>query len=115
MLAGADGPGGIAFSDPHTAQLIGVVALVLILFSGGLSTPWREVRPVVGYATALSTLGVVITGLIVGGAAVWLVGLDVKAGLLLGAIVSSTDAAALFPVLRGRSAYPPPPLPPPLQ
>jgi cell volume regulation protein A len=115
MLAGTDGPGGIAFTDPHTAQLIGVVALVLILFSGGLSTPWRDARPVLGYAAALSTLGVVITALVVGGAAVWLVGLDAKAGLLLGAIVSSTDAAAVFAVLRGRDVNLRPPLAPLLE
>ena len=57
MLAGSDGAGGIEFTDARTAQLIGVAALVLILFSGGLSTSWEQVRPALGYAAALSTLG----------------------------------------------------------
>jgi cell volume regulation protein A len=101
VLAGSDGPGGIEFTDARTAQLIGVGALVLILFSGGLSTPWEKVRPALGYAAALSTLGVLVTAAIVGAFATWLLGVPVEVGLLVGAIVSSTDAAAVFTTLRG--------------
>jgi potassium/hydrogen antiporter len=101
MLAGSDGPGAIEFTDVRTAQLIGVVALVLILFSGGLSTSWEHVRPAIGYAVALSTLGVVVTAVIVGVFATWLLDVPAEVGLLIGAIVSSTDAAAVFTTLRG--------------
>ena len=58
MLAGSDGPGGVAFDDPVLAQFLGVAALALILFSGGLSTSWKEVRPVLGHSVTLATLGV---------------------------------------------------------
>jgi potassium/hydrogen antiporter len=101
MLAGSDGPGGIEFTNAHTAQLIGVGALVLILFSGGLSTSWQHVRPAVGYAAALGTAGVLVTSVIVGAFATWLLGVPAEVGLLVGAIVSSTDAAAVFTTLRG--------------
>ena len=57
MLAGSDGPGGIAFDNPLTAQSIGIVALALILFAGGLDTQWQDVRPVWGAGVALATLG----------------------------------------------------------
>ena len=66
MLAGSDGPGGIHFDDACAAQSLGVVALVFILFSGGLSTAWESVRPVLGKAAALSTLGVFVTAALVG-------------------------------------------------
>ncbi len=104
MLAGSEGPGGIEFSDPAIAQSIGVVALALILFSGGLETRWSEVRPVFTKGIALSTAGVAFTALIVSLAAIFLLGFSLLEGFLLGAIVSSTDAAAVFSILRSRRA-----------
>lgn len=102
MIAGSDGPGGIHFDDPALAQFIGVIALVLILFSGGLSTEWNHVRPVIKEGLLLSTLGVFITALVVGFFASVLFGFSLFEGLLLGSIVSSTDAAAVFSVLRSK-------------
>ena len=103
MLAGSDGLGGIYFDDPTLTQFIGIVALNLILFAGGLDTQWDDVRPVLKYGIALSTLGVFITALIVGITAQYLLGFTLFQGLLLGAIVSSTDAAAVFSILRSKS------------
>lgn len=103
MLAGSDGPGGIYFDDPWLAQALGVVALVFILFAGGLDTEWQRIRPVLAHGMALSTLGVLLTALLMGGFAVLVLGFTPLQGLLLGAIVSSTDAAAVFAVLRARS------------
>jgi cell volume regulation protein A len=102
MLAGSDGPGGIYFDDPWLAQSLGVVALVFILFAGGLDTNWASIRPVLGQGLALSTFGVFITALLVGIFATLVLGLSQLEGLLLGAIVSSTDAAAVFSVLRSK-------------
>jgi potassium/hydrogen antiporter len=102
MLAGAEGPGGIAFEDAQFAQAIGTVALAFILFAGGLDTDWPLVRPIVWRGIALSTLGVLFTTLFVGLFAHYVLGFGLLVGLLLGAIVSSTDAAAVFGVLRTR-------------
>lgn len=102
MLAGSDGPGGIYFDDPALAQSVGIIALILILFSGGLDTEWNHVRPVIKEGLLLSTLGVFITALIVGFSANVLLGFSLVEGLLLGSIVSSTDAAAVFSVLRSK-------------
>lgn len=102
MLAGSDGLGGIYFDDPALAQSIGVIALILILFSGGLDTEWNGIRPVVKEGLLLSTFGVFITALIVGFFASVLLGWSLVEGLLLGSIVSSTDAAAVFSVLRSK-------------
>jgi cell volume regulation protein A len=103
MLAGSDGPGGIYFDDAHLAQSLGVVALALILFSGGLDTEWSSVRPVLLKGLALSTAGVLITAVLVGLFARVVLGFSLLEGVLLGAIVSATDAAAVFSVLRARS------------
>lgn len=103
MLAGADGFGGIYFDDPALTQFIGIVALNLILFAGGLDTRWKDVRPVLKYGAALSTLGVLLTAVMVGITAQYLLGFTPTQGLLLGAIVSSTDAAAVFSILRAKS------------
>jgi potassium/hydrogen antiporter len=102
MLAGSEGPGGIFFDDPWGTQLLGVVALALILFSGGLDTRLEDVWPVLGKGLALSTVGVLITAVSVGLFARLLLDFSLLEGLLLGAIVSSTDAAAVFAVLRGK-------------
>ncbi len=103
MLAGSEGLGDIYFDDPRLAQSLGVVALSFILFSGGVDTRWSRVRPALQSALILSTLGVFITALLIGGFAALLLGFSLYEGLLLGAIVSSTDAAATFAVLRSRS------------
>ncbi len=105
MLAGSDGPGGIYFDDPAIAQYIGVIALILILFSGGLATQWSQVRPVLKEGLLLSTFGVLITAVVVGLITVYLLGFSLLEGLLFGAIVSSTDAAAVFAVLRSRGIH----------
>ncbi len=102
MAAGSDGLGGLQFDDAELAQAIGVTALALILFDGGLSTRWASVRPALGPGTAMATVGVLVTAGITGVAATWVFGLPIEVGLLLGAIVSSTDAAAVFSVLRSR-------------
>lgn len=102
MFAGSDGPVGLYFDDPYLTQTIGVVALVFILFSGGLDTPWGEVRPVLGQSLALATVGVALTCAIVAVFAVYWIELTWMEALLLGAIISSTDAAAVFAVLRAR-------------
>jgi potassium/hydrogen antiporter len=103
MLAGSDGPGGIIFDDPKIAQFLGMVALTFILFSGGLDTKWESIKPVVRSGLVLSTLGVVITAASVGIFAAYLLNFSILEGLLLGAIVSSTDAAAVFSILRSKS------------
>lgn len=103
MLVGVDGPGGVEFDDAAVAQAVGVAALALILFDGGLGTRWDVVRPVVGPGIALATVSVAITAGVTGAVATWVLDLPIEVGLLLGAIVSSTDAAAVFSVLRSRS------------
>lgn len=103
MLAGSDGPGGIFFNDYKIAQLLGVVALNFILFSGGLETKWESIRPILWQGISLSTIGVLITAMAVGIFTSYLLGYTLLEGLLLGTIVSSTDAAAVFSILRSRS------------
>lgn len=102
MLAGVDGPGGINFNEPSIAQILGIIALNFILFSGGLDTKWQSVRPIFFQGLSLATLGVLLTAVLTGYFAHWILGLSLIEGLLLGAIVSSTDAAAVFSILRGR-------------
>lgn len=102
MLAGFDGPGGIYFNDPEATRLLGVVALTLILFSGGLDTKWESIKPVLRNGIALSTVGVLITALLVAVFSSYIFGFTFREGMLLGAIVSSTDAAAVFSILRTR-------------
>jgi cell volume regulation protein A len=103
MLAGSDGPGGIYFDDARLAQALGVTALALILFSGRLDTQWALVRPVWRAGLSLATVGVAVTAGLVGAFAAWAFGFSWLEGLLLGAIVFSTDAAAVFSVLKSRS------------
>jgi potassium/hydrogen antiporter len=103
MLAGSDGPGGIDFYDPKAAKFIGSIALSFILFSGGLETKWNDIRPVLWQGVSLSTLGVILTASAIG-LFVWLLtDFSIVEGLLLGSIVSSTDAAAVFSILRSRN------------
>ena len=100
MLAGYDGPGGIYFDNPKIAQFIGIVALNFILFSGGLETSIKDVEPVFWRGLSLSTLGVLITAVVLGSFVSYVTPLSLVEGLLLGSIVSSTDAAAVFSILR---------------
>lgn len=103
MLAGSEGIGGIYFDNPAIAQFIGIVSLNFILFSGGLDTDFRSIRPVLWQGISLSTVGVVCTALILG-TFVWAItDFTIYEGLLLGAIVSSTDAAAVFSILRSKN------------
>ncbi len=101
MLAGEDGPGGIAFSNYHAAFAVGSIALAVILFEGGLRTPKEVVRLVVWPAFSLATVGVLVSALAVGGMAVLIMGMSPLEGMLVGAVLASTDAAAVFMVLRG--------------
>lgn len=102
MLVGSDGLVGIDFDNPWLTQLVGTVALSYILFAGGLDTRWQVVRPVAFPAIVLSTVGVALTTLLVGGFAIFALDFSPLEGFLLGAIVSSTDAAAVFSILRSR-------------
>jgi cell volume regulation protein A len=102
ILAGSEGLGGIAFDNAWVARSIGVIALALILYSGGLDTRWGSIRPVLGRGVTLATFGTLVTAGLVGLFAAWVTDLPPLQALLLGAVVSSTDAAAVFSVLRAR-------------
>ncbi len=105
MLAGSEGIGGIEFgdelADAELTRTLGTIGLVLILFEGGLSAGWNEIRPVIGTAVSLAGIGTVLTAVISGLAAIWLFDLDTLEGLIIGAAVAATDSAAIFAVLRG--------------
>src|SRR3954454_6250113 len=100
MAIGSDGTGWIDFSNYELARTIGVVALALILFEGGLTTSFREIRSVAAPALSLAFLGTLMTAAISGVVATWLFDLSLLEGLLLGSIVSATDGAAIFGLLR---------------
>lgn len=100
MLAGSQGIGGIEFSNTELARTLGTIALVLILFEGGLTSGWSEIRPVLGTAASLATVGTVGTALIAGFAAKLIFDLSTLEGLIVGAAVAATDSAAIFAVLR---------------
>ena len=100
MLLGTDGIGGVAFDDADLAHAIGFAALVLILAEGGLTTKWSEIRPVVGPAVALATGGIVVSVALMTAFGYYVLGLDLWVAVLLGAVISPTDAAAVFSVLR---------------
>lgn len=99
MVAGSEGPGGIEFDDAWVAQLLGVIALAFIIFSGGLHSSWKSVSPVLWTGVSLSTIGVFLTAILVGLFVHYLLDFSILMALLLGAIVSSTDAAAVFSVM----------------
>jgi potassium/hydrogen antiporter len=103
MVFGSDGLSIIDFADYQLAQSLGIIALIYILFSGGLDTKWHKVRPIVLPGILLSTVGVLISAVIVGYFASLILQVSLLEGIILGAIVSSTDAAAVFSVLRSRA------------
>ena len=100
MLLGSEGLGGIYFDDADLARTIGIIGLIAILFEGGLTTQWPEIRPVLAPVLVLSTVGVVITAAAGAVAAHHLFGFSWSKAFLLGAIIGSTDAAAVFATLR---------------
>jgi potassium/hydrogen antiporter len=106
MAIGSDGTGWIAFNDYGLARTIGIVALALILFEGGVTASFTEVRSVLGSSVSLAFLGTLATAVIAGLAATWLFDLSTLEGLLLGSIVAATDGAAVFALLRQSSLNP---------
>jgi cell volume regulation protein A len=100
MLAGSEGIGGIHFDNAELARTLGTIALVLIIFEGGLTAGWSEIRPVLGTAASLGTIGTAVTAVIAGFAAKLLFGLSTLEGMLVGAAIAATDSAAIFAVLR---------------
>jgi potassium/hydrogen antiporter len=102
MAAGSDGVLGVEFDDFELASQVGVMALALILFSGGFSTSWSDIRPVLAPGVVVASAGVLVTAVVLGLLASVVLDLDVLHGLLLGAIIASTDAAAVFSILRSR-------------
>jgi potassium/hydrogen antiporter len=106
MLLGSDGPGGIHFDNPQLARQVGTVGLALILYEGGLQASWRELRQALVPASLLSTVGVVVSALLTGVAAHLLFNLSWLEAILLGAVVASTDAAAVFTALRSTHIAP---------
>ncbi|WP_162427961.1 potassium/proton antiporter [Pontibacter pudoricolor] len=103
MLAGSEGIGKIHFDDPGSAQSVGTVALAIILFSGGLDTRWETTKPILWRGVSLSTFGVFITAMLLG-LFVWrITDFTFLEAMLLASIVSSTDAAAVFSILRSKN------------
>lgn len=101
MLAGSEGIGGVDFTNTELTQTLGTIGLVLILFEGGLTAGWSEVRPVLGTAVSMALFGTLVTALLAGGAAALLFDLDLLEGLIVGSAIAATDSAAIFAVLRG--------------
>ena len=111
MLLGSDGL-GIQFSDPNVAQFIGMLALSIILFSGGMDTKMSEIKPIATEGVVLATVGVLLTTLITGGfiyyVFLWSTGyetLTVAESMLMAAVMSSTDSASVFSILRSKGVY----------
>ncbi len=105
MVAGENGIGRIHFNNYEAARSIGIIALVIILFSGGLDTVWKSVKPAAWSAFSLSTLGVVLTMGLTASFTHFVFGATWISSLLLGAVISATDVAAVFSVLRSRSLH----------
>ncbi len=101
MLIGVEGIGGVEFHDVDLTRTLGTIGLVLILFEGGLTAGWKEIRPVLGTAVSLATIGTLLTAVAAGLAAKWLFDLGTLEALIIGSAVAATDSAAIFAVLRG--------------
>jgi potassium/hydrogen antiporter len=102
ILAGSEGILGVDFDDMAFAQSAGIIALAFILFSGGLGTRWRDISPVLAPGVALASVGVLLSAVVLGAVASVILGLGLLEGMLLGGIIASTDAAAVFSILRSR-------------
>jgi cell volume regulation protein A len=102
MLAGSEGIGKISFDSPDTAQFLGIIAFSFILFSGGLDTKAKLIKPILWRGITLSTFGVLITALILGVFVYLVTDFNWMESMLLGSIVSSTDAAAVFSIFRSK-------------
>lgn len=105
MLAGEEGLGGIAFDNAQIAHALGSLALAIILFDGGLQTPMHSIKQVWKPASVLATLGVLVTAMLTGVAAAYILDVSLLYGLLIGSIVGSTDAAAVFSLLRNAGIH----------
>lgn len=103
MLLGSDGIGGIFFDGAEAASGIGNIAVCYILFAGGLATSWNSVKPVLAPGVLLATVGVMATAALVAVSACFLLGFTMLEGLLLGSVVSCTDAASVFSILRSNN------------
>ena len=103
MLAGSDGILGIHFDNVELAQHIGTLALIFILFAGGLDTAWKHIKPILKQGIVLATLGVFLTAFVVAIGVYYLFDFSFLEALLMGAIISSTDAAAVFAILRANN------------
>lgn len=101
MLVGSDGPGGVDFADVELTRTLGTIGIVLILFEGGLTAGWDEIRPVLRTAISLAVVGTILTAAIAALAAAWLFGLGTLEALIVGSAIAATDSAAIFAVLRG--------------
>lgn len=103
MLAGSEGIGGLYFDNAWVAQFIGVVALAFIIFAGGFHTSWHSIKPILSKGIILSTLGVFITATLTGIFSYYVLNLPFMTCMLLGSIICSTDAAAVFSVLNSKN------------
>jgi cell volume regulation protein A len=100
MIVGSDGTGWIKFSDYELARTVGIIALSLILFEGGLASSIRELRPVMWPALSLAIVGTILTAVLTGLVAWWLFDFSALQAMLVGSIIAGTDGAAIFAVLR---------------
>jgi potassium/hydrogen antiporter len=105
MLAGSEGIGGIGFHNAALAKVLGAVTLTLILFSGGLDTEYAHIRPIIWHGVLLSTVGVLVTAFGIGYFIYWVTDFNLVESLLVGSIISSTDAAAVFSILRSKNIH----------
>ena len=101
MLVGSEGVGGVDFEDVELTQTLGTIGLVLILFEGGLTAGWQEIRPVLKTAVSMAIVGTLLTALIGALFAAWLFDLGTLEALIVGSAIAATDSAAIFAVLRG--------------
>lgn len=103
MLMGSDGIGGIYFNSPSVAEQLSNIGLLFIMFSGGFETSWKTAKPVAAASIVLASLGVAMTAFLIGIFAYFVLGFSFLEGMLLGSIISSTDAASVFSILRSKN------------